>query len=104
MICIDIHRNKSDEIIGFSCTGHAGYAEHGSDVVCASVSMLVINTINAIESFSETAFDCSQADGRIECSFKERLDPAAELLMKTMILGIVTCQNEYTDQYVKINC
>ena len=34
--------------IGFECSGHAGYAEHGQDIVCAAISamtMLIINTI-----------------------------------------------------------
>ena len=31
-----------------TCMGHAGYAAYGRDIVCASVSVLVINTINAL--------------------------------------------------------
>ena len=30
-----------DNIVGFSCEGHTGYAEYGSDIVCASVSSIV---------------------------------------------------------------
>ena len=33
----------------FHINGHAMYAEAGSDIVCAAVSALVINTINSIE-------------------------------------------------------
>lgn len=28
-------------ITGFSCTGHSGYAEKGSDIVCASISTAI---------------------------------------------------------------
>lgn len=43
---------KNDSI---SITGHAKYADYGKDIVCASVSSLVISTINAILKFNEKA-------------------------------------------------
>lgn len=30
-----------NDILEFSCEGHTGYAEYGSDIVCASVSSIV---------------------------------------------------------------
>lgn len=35
-------------IVGFSVSGHAGYAPHGQDIVCASVSSAVQLTANAV--------------------------------------------------------
>ena len=40
---IKVHINKNNIII----TGHAGYDEYGRDIVCASVSSIVITSINA---------------------------------------------------------
>jgi len=34
---------KNETIVGFDCFGHSGYAEIGSDIVCAAVSSLVQN-------------------------------------------------------------
>jgi len=31
---------QGDNFVGLDCTGHAGYAEYGSDIVCASISTL----------------------------------------------------------------
>ena len=39
--------------MGFDLEGHAGYSEAGTDIVCAAVSVLVINTINAVEMYTE---------------------------------------------------
>ena len=42
---------KQSELVGFVIKGHAGYAESGNDIVCASVSsavMLVANTITEV--------------------------------------------------------
>ena len=33
--------DQDGRITGFSCSGHSGYAEEGSDIVCASVSTAV---------------------------------------------------------------
>ena len=42
----------SDGILkGFDISGHAGYAESGSDVVCASVSSAVQFAVNILDAF-----------------------------------------------------
>ena len=33
--------DQDGRITGFSCSGHSGYAEEGSDIVCAAVSTAV---------------------------------------------------------------
>ena len=43
MIKVDIF-NQNGRIHGFSVSGHSGYAEQGSDIVCASVSSAVTMT------------------------------------------------------------
>ena len=41
MIKVFINKNK------IVITGHAGYADYGNDIVCASASSIVITSINA---------------------------------------------------------
>ena len=59
-------RKNNGRYTGFTCSGHAGYADSGSDIVCASVSVLVINTINAME-----AFAAEKMEGHLSESIKE---------------------------------
>ena len=40
MITITMHRDKEYRYTGFTISGHADYAEEGSDIVCAAVSAL----------------------------------------------------------------
>ena len=40
---------EEQRITAFTCNGHAGYAKASEDIVCAAISMLVINMINSIE-------------------------------------------------------
>ncbi len=47
--------SKSGRIVGFEISGHAGYADDGSDIVCASVSSaveMVANTITEVVGLS----------------------------------------------------
>ena len=42
--------------------GHAGYDDKGKDIVCASVSSIVITTINGIIEINPDAIDYSDLD------------------------------------------
>ena len=75
---------------GFECAGHAGYAEEGSDIICAAVSALAVNTINAIEQFTEDPFEVEEAEdgGLLRIRFSEVPDEKTQLLMDSLVLGI----------------
>ena len=49
MIKIIIEREDDDRIKSISSSGHSGYAESGSDIVCASVSVLLQNAQKTFE-------------------------------------------------------
>ena len=44
-------------IKGFEYSGHAGYAEKGSDIVCAAVSILGYSCLNTLKEKAEIAAD-----------------------------------------------
>lgn len=50
--CI-LYLDGAGNYTGFSVRGHAGYAEAGSDIVCAAVSTLTTTCINAMESVAK---------------------------------------------------
>ena len=56
MTTITIFRDQNKDCIGFEMKGHAGYAESGSDIVCAAISILAINTQNSVEKFTGDHF------------------------------------------------
>ena len=101
MITITVYR-KHGKVAGFRCIGHSGYAQSGKDIVCAAVSMLVINTINAIEAFTASEFDLETEDesGLIAVKLKEEPDHDTELLLDTMFLGLQDIQNNYGNEYL----
>jgi len=101
MITVTIYK-KSNQYTGFMVKGHAGYAEEGFDIICAAVSVLTVNTVNSIETFTEDAFTGEQKDGYIRCEFPERLSREAALLMDSMVLGLTDIQNNYGKQYIRL--
>ena len=83
------------------CIGHAGFAKSGEDIVCAAVSVLVINTINAIEQFTEDPFsvDTDPKTGLIDMVFTEDVSKEATLLLDTLSLGLTEIENQYGKKY-----
>ena len=90
MIHVTIYQNSRKECIGFQTEGHAEYSEEGQDIVCAAASVLIINTMNAIELYAgdECSVVTDEVDGRIAYHLSKRPSKEAELLLKTMILGL----------------
>jgi uncharacterized protein YsxB (DUF464 family) len=53
--------------------GHAGYAEHGKDIVCASASILAYTLASIVDSFDEVEpmIDLTSGNTTIECECKD---------------------------------
>lgn len=81
---------KSDKsIIGFKSKGHAGFGVRGTDVVCASVSILLINTVNSIEKL--TSEECSYKinDRRATIDFQmDTVGDGSQLLLQSLKMGL----------------
>jgi uncharacterized protein YsxB (DUF464 family) len=104
MIKVSIYKNADNLITGLSLSGHADYSEYGSDVVCAAVSALVINTINSIENFTSDKFRLEQDEkkGFIEFHVVSPISKQANLLLNSLVLGLQGIEEEYTDKYIRI--
>ena len=102
MTQITIYREQNQDVEGFFCSGHAGYDSYGKDIVCASISVLVINTINSIEAFTSCPFTCEadEETGDIEVHFPEGINQEAALLIDAMILGLKGIQDDYGNEYI----
>lgn len=99
MIQAKIYR-KNHKICGFALSGHADYAPAGADIVCAAASVLALNTVNAVEKFTEVPFRC-EADAE-NGGFLKVLFPMegmaaddVQLLLETLALGLAGMETEY---------
>ncbi len=75
---------------GFEVKGHSGFKAKGSDVVCAAVSVLTINTVNSIDEFTrdDPRVVTDDDEALISCIFDEKPSDDARLLLKSFALGI----------------
>ena len=80
--------------------GHAGYDDKGKDIVCASVSSIVITTINGIIEINPDAIDYSDLDNEIIIR-KLKEDEVVNKLLNNMILLLENLEKDYKD-YIKI--
>ena len=105
MVDIIIYKNEKNECVGFDSFGHAGFAEEGQDIVCAAVSILTINTINAIETFTKNEADIETDEEHGMIRYRVKGEPAKEtiLLLETMILGLQTMvDDENYEEYIDL--
>jgi len=109
MIRVEVAHNLEGRLTSFTVTNH------GSSFVCGAVSMLVLNTINSIETLTNQAFNChyNEGGGYIQFSLKGRRTSKAGVLLDAMLLGLKSTQEQYpreitvlsmeSDDFVAIN-
>ena len=94
---IKVNINKENNIYkSISIKGHAGYAENGYDIVCASVSSIAITTINAIITIDKDSIVYSEEDGLIELGILKSSD-----IINKLLDNMMNMLNELKEQYEK---
>ena len=105
MTQITFYKTSAGEYQGFTCDGHAGYAGYGEDIVCASISILVINTINSLEQITEEQMHVESDEniGTIRCKFvNQPLKETSRALMDSLVLGLSQIEKQYGKNYCKL--
>ncbi len=102
MITITIYRNHTGRYTGLHCIGHAGFERFGKDIVCAAVSVLVLNTLNAVDAFTDEEFDFESdpESGLIDICFRHPGGHDVGLLFDTMVLGLKEIASQYGTDYI----
>ena len=98
--------DSASRITGFSIKGHSGYAEEGSDIVCAGISALVITIENALcQLVKLSPVERGGEDGFLEVILPEKMTDKqmqdAQLRLSTLHLGLENIGQAYPD-YVRL--
>lgn len=93
MIKVEIIRNNNN-IKKISILGHAMYDEYGKDIVCASISTLVISTVNNILSINSNTIKVEQSDSKVIIKYILK-DNIIDILINNMISNLNTLANNY---------
>lgn len=87
---IEVKQNSGS----ISVKGHAGFAPHGQDIVCAAVSTLAQNLIASIEALTDAEIQYDMQPGAIEIKYGN-LSEATQLLVDSFFIGIHMIANAY---------
>lgn len=105
MIRVVIKRNSEGNIVEFNVKGHADYAEHGQDVVCAAVSALAISSVLGIQEYVKVDCPGKMSHGKFDCKIPSDISSEKRMqvnaILETMFLGIKKFRGEYSS-YIKL--
>lgn len=93
---------KKDRISGFEISGHTGYAEEGSDIVCSAVSSVSQMALLGIKDVLKLNIFFEISDGFLKLSLGKNVEnESAQVLLKSMEKSLREIQKEYGN-YVKL--
>ncbi|WP_338750411.1 ribosomal-processing cysteine protease Prp [Bacillus sp. FJAT-52991] len=108
MIRVNISKHPSGKISSFTMEGHAEFAEHGKDLVCAAATAVSFGALNAILSLTEADLQIDQGKegGFLRCIVPDQLSESeqekVQLLLEGMLVSLQTIERDY-GEYIKIN-
>ena len=96
---------EGERITGFSVSGHSGYSEAGSDIVCAAISAVVTMaeaTINDVCG-AKAKVRVKDADARITLTLPASCDEedSVQAVLAGMMLTLINMRDDYPD-YIEV--
>ena len=94
---------EGERIVGFTVQGHSGYADEGSDIICAAVTSAVRLTECAVNDVLglEAAVKVKQKDASISLKLPSALgqtnESTCQTLMAALMVHFVQLAEEYPD-------
>ena len=92
---------EDDRITGFSVSGHSGYAESGSDIICAAITAIVTMaeaTINDVCG-AKAKVRVKEEDARITLTLPTSCDEedSVQAVLAGMMITLIGMRDEYPD-------
>ena len=96
---------EDNRITGFSVSGHSGYAESGSDIVCAAISAVVTMaeaTINEVCG-AKAKVRVKEEDARITLTLPASCDEeeSVQAVLAGMMVTLCNLRDDYPD-YIEV--
>ena len=91
------------DLVGFRISGHSGFAESGSDIVCAAVSSAVIMSANTITEVQHINADVTESDGFVNLNLSKSDAEKSRDILGGLRLHLTALSEQYSkDIKVKI--
>jgi uncharacterized protein YsxB (DUF464 family) len=96
MICAEFFM-KGKMPVGFRITGHSGFSETGTDIVCAAVSSAAYLTANTVTDILHVSAEVSVKDGSMALHIPEKSAAACSVLLRGFRLHMSALQQQYPE-------
>ena len=118
MIIVEIHKESSGQIKSLLVSDHSGYAEPGSDIICAGATTLVYTAIGALQDLCglEDFYRIIEADDEDSIPFSEIVMPdsalseeqlrVSRIILQTVEIGLkqleASVNTQYGNQFIRV--
>lgn len=102
MTAVTFYKRADGSLIGFEMSGHSGYGEEGTDIVCASVSSAAYLTANTLLEILHLKADAKVDDAYMKLTVSETDTEKAQDLLKGLELHLNALADDYTN-YLIVN-
>lgn len=117
MIRAVISENADGAVTGFCISGHAGFAESGSDIICSAVSAIAYTALGYLDealsrrngshvSYEEhegyLKWERSGLTGLTEEQADDLFNTRLDAVLQAMVIGLVQIRESYGKEYLSI--
>lgn len=93
------YKIENEKVTYLKVTGHANYAEHGSDIVCSAVSSVVVGGLANLS--SEDRFKILVREGNVEIASLVELNEHDSVVLETILMQLKRIEDSYS-KYIRI--
>ncbi|MBV8489912.1 MAG: ribosomal-processing cysteine protease Prp [Candidatus Eremiobacteraeota bacterium] len=99
MLEVIFYRDSQDRLSSVFARGHAEFAEHGEDIVCAAVSAILQALRLGLEAYADIPLDAQQESGEMVLRWPEgaRDDASVKAIVATAELSVERIANQYPE-------
>ena len=103
MILVEICEDEQGMITGYTVSGHSGYADEGSDIICSAISALTQAPLHGMTKHLKIkpSWRVNQEDGYLKVALDSAPTELTEAILRTMVLGVESIVRQ-CPEYVRI--
>lgn len=101
MINATFYRSSAGGLKGFLITGHSGFAQSGTDIVCAAVSSAAYMTANTITEVLNVNAKIDVSDAEMLLMLNTDGDETCCAVLEGLKLHVISLAQQYS-QYIKV--
>lgn len=104
MIRVNLIRDQSGLVREFTIYGHAGFSEHGKDIVCSAVSAIAYTALGGLKELTGIV-NYTEKSGymkfKLPTNISVEKEQTARIILDTMVIGLKQIENSY-GEYIKV--